>query len=1094
MNCFACGHENQERARFCSGCGRSLEARPAPEPRSYTPKHLAEKILASRSALEGERKQITVLFADVRGSMELAEEVDVEEWHRILERFFQVLADGVHRFEGTVNQYTGDGIMALFGAPLAHEDHAQRACFAALWLRDELRRLSEELKRTRGLVLATRIGLNSGEVVVGKIGDDLRMDYTAQGRVVGLAQRMEALADPGKAYLTEHTAKLVQGYFALRDLGAFELRGVRAPVHVHELEGQGPLRTRFEASRARGLSRLVGREPEMAALEAALERALAGQGQVVGLVAEAGAGKSRLCYELAELCRARGIAVREAHGVAHGKAVPLLPVLEFYRGVFGIEPRDSDREARRKIAGTVVLADEALQPELPLLFDFLAVPDPERPAPAMPAEARERRLLDLMRRMSLARSRREPAVLLFEDLHWVDAATDRFVAMLADATEGTRTLLLVNFRPEYRADWMSRSCYQQLALRPLDAAAVRVMLADWLGGDPSLAGLAERISERTGGNPFFVEEVVLSLVEAGALEGVRGQHRLSRPLERLEIPATVQVVLAARIDRLAERDKRALQAAAVIGREFAEPVLAEIGELPVTEVRESLHRLVQAELVVERALYPEPEYAFKHPLTQEVAYHSQLSDHRARTHAAVARALEARTEPAKQAEQSALLAYHWDAAGEALVAAGWHMRAGEWADGRDLADAEQHFARARDLADSLPDSDASLRLRLASRTRLLIVAARAGFGRQDIERTATEAEALALRLGDSQSLARVLVTRVHASFMGAGSGISETREPLERARAVADESGDLELRATLRVALTQVYQREGSLELALAAAAEGIAICGSDIGVGRSILGLSVFAYLAMLRALFLAPRGRGAEARRDAERALEFAQERGDGLGLGQALSALGVLARSEGNLAAARTYAERSLQAMERIHTHFGVAVISVELGRVLLLEGRHAEAARAFEQSLATSREHGVSLHTSALPLTLLAVTYAELGDPKAQATGDEALARSAGYSPALMGASEIRYQQARLLRLQSGAAARARIESLLDEAERIALTGDIRGELPWIALERAELMHVLGDEVAREAHRRQAHRLFAAAGATGHAERLAHELEA
>jgi class 3 adenylate cyclase len=347
---------------------------------------------------------VTVLFADVKGSMDLAEQVDPEEWHKIMDRFFAILSDGVHRFEGTINQYTGDGIMALFGAPIAHEDHAQRACYAALHLKDELRRYAEDLKRSRGLSFSVRMGLNSGEVVVGKIGDDLRMDYTAQGQTVGLAARMERLAAPGSAYLTEHTAKLVSGFFQLRDLGPFEIKGMRDPVRVHELEGVGRMRTRLEVSHARGFSKFVGRQSEMAALEAALEQATSGNAQVLGVVAGPGTGKSRLCYEFAERCRARGIVVYEAHGLSHTKLVPFYPILELLRAVFRIAEQDGNEAAREKIAGRMLLLDETLADGLPLMFDFLGVPDPDRPSPPLGPEARRRQLLDLSRRFSSLRT------------------------------------------------------------------------------------------------------------------------------------------------------------------------------------------------------------------------------------------------------------------------------------------------------------------------------------------------------------------------------------------------------------------------------------------------------------------------------------------------------------------------------------------------------------------------------------------------------------------------------------------------------------------------------------------------------------------
>ncbi len=549
------------------------------EPRSpaaYTPGHLADKILQSKSALEGERKQVTVLFADVQGSMELAEQLDPEEWHRILDRFFQILTDGVHRFEGTVNQYTGDGIMALFGAPIAHEDHAQRACYAALQLTEELRRYAGDLRMRKGLNFSARIGINSGEVVVGKIGDDLRMDYTAQGQTVGLAARMEQIAEPGTAYLTAHTAALVAGYFDLQDLGRFRVKGVREPIAVCQLRGVGRLRTRLEASRARGFSRFVGRADEMAALEAALARAVAGNGQVVGVVAEAGTGKSRLCYEFAERCRAAGLAVDEAHCVAHGKGIPFLPLLEYLRSYFRIIDRDGAQAAREKIAGRLLLLDSELAETLPLLFDFLGVPDPERPAPRLEPEARQRQLFALLRRMTHARSRREPAVGVFEDLHWTDGGTDAFLANYVEAVAGTRTLIVLNFRPEYHATWMQKSYYQQLPLLPLGPEATAELLRELLGADPPLAPIAERIQQRTGGNPFFIEEILQSLVEAGHLEGSRGAYRIARPVGDEALPATVQAVLAARIDRLDAREKAVLQTAAVIGKEFAEPVLRRV--------------------------------------------------------------------------------------------------------------------------------------------------------------------------------------------------------------------------------------------------------------------------------------------------------------------------------------------------------------------------------------------------------------------------------------------------------------------------------------------------------------------------------------
>jgi predicted ATPase/class 3 adenylate cyclase len=684
LRCAACNAELPRGAKFCLECGKPLvkaaKPEPQPDPRSYTPKHLVEKILTSRSALEGERKQVTVLFADVKGSMDLAEQIDPEEWHKIMDRFFAILSEGVHRFEGTINQYTGDGIMALFGAPIAHEDHARRASYAALHLNSELRRYAEELKRTRALSFLVRMGLNSGEVVVGKIGDDLRMDYTAQGHTVGLASRMEQLAEPGRVYLTEETAKLVSGFFRLRDLGPFELKGTIAALRVYELEGVSALRTPIEVSRSRGFSRFVGRADEMAAFEAALGRAVEGNGQVVGVVAHPGFGKSRLCFEFAEHCRARGITVYEAHGVSHGKLIPFLPILELFRAFFRITDHDGSEAAREKIAGRMLLLDDGLKDAPPLMFDFLEVPDPERPLPQMDPQARLRQLFGVVKRIAQARSKREPAVVLLEDLHWFDGGSDALLEVLVDTAEGTRTLIVVNFRPEYHASWMKRSYYQQLPLLPLGQEAIAELLRDLLGTDASVASLGSRIRERTGGVPFFIEEIVQSLAEAGSLEGKRGAYRLVQPVAELTLLSTVQAVLAARVDRLEEREKQVLQTAAVIGRQFTEPILRRVVELPETDLARALDKLAAAEFIFEQALYPQAEYIFKHALTQEVAYNSLLIERRQTLHERTAETIEALVGERPE-EHWSELAHHYSHSRNTQKAIEYSQLAGERGEG-----------------------------------------------------------------------------------------------------------------------------------------------------------------------------------------------------------------------------------------------------------------------------------------------------------------------------------------------------------------------------------------------------------------------------
>ena len=702
MRCPHCRHENRETARFCGECGASFERGaacprcaaknpvgqrfcdscgerlatgegrgPARDPRSYTPGQLVERILATRSALEGERKQVTVLFADVVDSMLLAERVGAEEWHRVLDRFFQIAAEAIHRFEGTVNQFTGDGIMALFGAPIAHEDHARRACHAALHLVDELRRYAGAL-RTRGLEFSVRMGLNSGEVVVGKIGDDLRMDYTAQGHCVGLAARMQQVAAPGSVYLTEHTARLVEGFFTLHDQGARAMKGVSAPVRVFELQGIGPLRARLDASGLRGFSRLVGRGGELAWLDHVLARATESDGQVVGVVGDAGVGKSRLCLEFVSRCRAQGIAVHEAHCPAHGSTVPMLPVRDLLRSYLALGDGDSAEAVRCKVSDQLLGLDPNFREALPLVLDLLGVPDPDTPDTSRASSGE--RLAAFVRRFVPLRSANEPVVLLIDDAHWIDPASEELVRELAAAVHGTRTLLLANFRPEYRPAWLGGSHYHQLPLSPLGPEATRELLHELLGSDSSVGDLSGRIRERTGGNPFFIEEVVQALAASGSLAGERGAYRLTGPVDTLALPATVQSLLAARIDRLGEQAKHVLQAAAVMGMQFDEPLLEEVGRPGAPDLDTALGRIREAEFIYLVTPYPQPQYAFKHPLTREVAYHSLLGDQRARLHAMVAAALE-KLRADRLGQYASLIAHHWEASGMRYEATRWQRRA-----------------------------------------------------------------------------------------------------------------------------------------------------------------------------------------------------------------------------------------------------------------------------------------------------------------------------------------------------------------------------------------------------------------------------------
>ena len=757
--------------------------------------------------MEGERKQVTILFADLVDSMELARRIDPEDWRSIMDRFFRLLADGVHDLEGNVNDFTGDGIMAIFGAPIAHEDHARRACLAALKVQRDVAVFGEEFQRTHGLELAIRIGLNSGEVIVGTIGESGDMTYTAIGHSVGLAKRMEQAARPGGICLSPSTAVLVRGYIRLRKPAVREIKGV-GQMEAFELEGveveQGPI----EVARSRGLTPLIGRDEELRTLESAIDASLAGRGQLVGIVGEPGIGKSRLCFEIAERCAARGMPVFQVAAQAHEVGVPLLPVLRLLRSYFEIADV-ADAEARRLVEDRLRWLDEGLADEAPLLFDFLGIADPDRPVERMDVEARQRRLLELVRRLIYAQSAGEPALTIFDDLHWIDPASEAFLLAYVEAAQGTRGLTLLSFRPDYSAPWISRSYYRQIPLAALHGQNERELIDELLGSDPSLDEIRELISRRSEGNPFFAEELVRSLAGSGHLIGRPGGYRLGTPISEADVPATVQAVLTARIDRLSPARKAVLKAAAVLGKEFSGPLLAPLSELDESALNEELRALVAAEFLFERAPEPASTYAFRHPLTQEVAYRSQLREHRAPLHAAAAKAI-ADHYPDQLDERAALVAHHWERAGEALEAARWYARAAAWSGFNDPSEALRHWQRVVELSDELPASAERDALGLGARLACLHFGWRLGIGADEAEALFREAELIAS--AEENARLHALLLAGYGAVRGLGQGVvDEYADLARRAIDIGKRSGDRALQVVLGTngyafVLTGAYQ------------------------------------------------------------------------------------------------------------------------------------------------------------------------------------------------------------------------------------------------------------------------------------------------
>jgi class 3 adenylate cyclase len=1093
MPCATCGHANRVHAKFCEECGAALTAPmpAAPDPRAYTPRHLIERILTSRAALRGERKPVTVLFADVQGSMALAERVDPEEWHAIMNQFFAILSDGVHRFEGSVNQYTGDGIMALFGAPLAHEDHAQRACYAALHLTGTLREYAQVLRRERGLQFSVRMGLNSGEVVVGAIGDDLRMDYTAQGHTVGLASRMEQLCEPGRVYLTEHTAALAAGYFDLEDLGLFTIKGVREPLRAFALLGQGPLRTRLDVARAHGLSRFVGREHELALLEAGWAAAAAGQPPpAIVVIAEAGVGKSRLCAEFCERSRGRGAAVVETQALAHGAALPYLPVLTLLRQLLGIGERDAPETARQKIAGSLVLLDDAFKERLPLLFDFLGAPDPSRGAAPVDPEARLALLVDTCVRLLRARATRQPAIVLVEDLHWFDAASDVFLRRLVAALAAQPVVVVLNTRLEYNADWLRSGGCQRIDLQPLAAAAIAVLLDELLGRDPSLGDLGTRLAARAAGNPFFAEELVQSLAQSGALAGTKGAYRLASVVDASAIPTSVRAVLAARIDRLVARDKDVLQTAAVIGKEFDEPVLRAVTGLAEAELGAALRALAAAELIFERGAYPVAAYAFKHPLTQEVAYSTQLAAQRARLHAAVAGALAPSTD-APSGERAVLVAYHWEKAGAAWEAAQWQQRAARALMGTDSQEAQARLRRVLTLLDDVPESAAAIALALQTYDDLLRAGTLGGLTRAGAEQLFASGCALAERAGNRSALTRLFSTFGELLYFS-GHG-ADAQRYLGEAAALARDVDDDALQLTVLVDKAQTAFWAGRLREVLKYVEEALPRL-HDASLFKEIpVGLWGEAFGLCQRGLALSFMGRRREGAADLERAVRLADQRGslESACVARQFSCLAALVAGE--VALALTQAHTALELAVRAGNPFLERLGRAGLGSAHVASGRARDGVALLEGVIGD--DGGSSLGVAGwMLLSVLADAYRAVGDlERAHATAARGV-EVAQANGALTAETAAQLALAAALAAQDAAANRPAIDAALARAVKLIEESGAETLRPLVHMVRVNQARALGEaDVARcELGRAQA--LCREMGMDELADRVARELAA
>jgi len=866
IKCDACNHINGSASRFCGQCGTALTQRAVGGGPS-------QRLLRSLSSKGGERKRLTVLFADIRNSTRLIDSLgDPELAMRRLEPVLNLMKEAVHRYDGIVNKIQGDGVMALFGAPRPHEDHAVRGCLAALAMQDSIGRLADPS-------LQIRVGLHTGEVVVQTIENSIYQTYDAAGANVHIANRLEQMSEEGCTLISRDTYVSAKQFVEVAPLGMQAVRGIAAPIEVFKLTGllNAPASDAFRSGKR--LTSLIGRSEQVAALESELAHAIKGDGRVVGVVGDAGIGKSRLCFEFAENCRRQGIRVYEARVLAHGRATPFQPVLELLRDIFGIRPRDSVETSRRRVIERFAPIASSEQ-QLLLLLEFLGLSDPQRPPPKLDPRALKLQLLDLVRTLVHVRSDETPAVVLIEDLHWIDAASEEFIETLADAVVHTATLLVVNFRPGFAAAFMKHAHFRQIVMPPLEWADADRLLREHFGEDPSLAPLTRNVIERAQGNPFFIEELATAIAERGDFDGERGAYRLKHGVDTIPLPATVQAVVAARIDHLEEMAKQVLETAAVIGRLVAMSILRPVAALPNDELLEAISQLRQAELLYDLPPYDQELLAFRHPLIQEVAYATQLRSRLIALHASVAKTIEA-FDWGKLDEFAGLLAYHYESAGQTLEAATHLRRAAQWIGRTNSAEALQSWKKVRGLLQDLPRSEHVDSLRALASGQILSFAWREGMSADEVKPYAEEAISFARA---SDKMHEPILIGAYGRVLASTAATDDYVKLAQDAVELTSQEGDVARFATVNAMLSQAFFMSGRLLEAHNAADVTLAAIAEQGGFDKNvtlglnpnqILGFDVEHWVKCLKARILVRLGRFREAEQRLKQLMQATPER---------------------------------------------------------------------------------------------------------------------------------------------------------------------------------------------------------------------------
>jgi class 3 adenylate cyclase/tetratricopeptide (TPR) repeat protein len=895
------------------------------EPQSYTPKYLADKILTSRSSIEGERKLVTVLFADVASYTSMAEKLDPEEVHQIMDGCFRIFMDEIHRYEGTINQFTGDGVMALFGAPVAHEDHAQRACRAALSIQNALRGYAEKLNKQHGVNFAMRIGLNSGPVVVGSIGDDLRMDYTAVGDTTNLAARMESTAKPGTVVVSRETHRLVRDFFELKFLGKVEIKGKEELQETYELVRAGEVSTRIEAAVAKGLTRFVGRKNSMTTLVEAYDKAQSGSGQVVGMVGEAGVGKSRLLLEFRNRLPQGEFTYLEGRCHHFGGLMAYLPILDILKSYFDIKEEDRESAIKKKMVEKVLQLDEKLQVVLPPFENLLSLKVADEAYLELDPKQKRGRVFEALRDLLIRESQNRPLVVAVEDLHWIDKTSKEFLDYLIGGLTSTRILLILLHRPEYTHPWGSKSYYSRIGLDQLGTESSAELVRAILEGAEVVPELRELVLSRTGGNPLFMEEFTHTLLENGSIHKKAHQYVLSRQASQIQVPGTIQGIIAARMDRLEDNLKRTMQVASVIGRDFAFRILQTISGMR-EELKSHLINLQGLELIYEKSLFPELAYIFKHALTHEVAYNSLLVRRRKELHRLIGQAIEDVYDD-RLVEHYEVLAHHFS-------------KGEEWAKALDyLIRAAQKAAKAFAAGEAVALYDQALDA--------------------------------AKHLGDAVEIRTVMTihqakAELHIILSDFGRARAEGENLLTLARKERDRVSEGSALAGIAAALYWSHDFDQALKYSREA-----------IELAQRIDAKQILAAAHFTAGTTYAITGQLDQAASELDRSFTISQQVGDVLCQSQSLIFTGYLKNWEGDFAEALHLESEALRIAREHNLPIPLLRSLFGYGVVLTGKGNYDEALAAFEEGLALSEKLGDEFYGYRF-LNCLGWLYSELGE--------------------------------------------------------------------------------------------------------------------